>query len=83
AVSSVNTTVNTAFNSATFLPFNPFTDTPVECPQYKTDGVTPTPAADCKAMKANFQKGSSFGKAASTTSFQAPRQYYFNFGVRF
>jgi outer membrane receptor for ferrienterochelin and colicin len=84
AVTSVNTTVNASGNSSTFAPFNPFTTaTPIECPQFLADGVTATPAATCKAMGANWQKGASFGKVASATSFQPARQYYFNFGVRF
>ncbi|HEV8432835.1 MAG TPA: TonB-dependent receptor [Thermoanaerobaculia bacterium] len=83
AVSSVNTTVNTSFNSATFQPFNPFTDTPTECPQGASTATCKLgPNGDSKSLF-NFQKGASFGKAASNTSFQQPRTYYFNFGVRF
>jgi outer membrane receptor for ferrienterochelin and colicin len=76
AITVVNTTVNTADTSSNFLPFNPFTDTPKECPQG-------TPGAECKAMGANWQKGSSFGKAASNTSYQQARTYRVSFGLRF
>ncbi|HEY2090878.1 MAG TPA: TonB-dependent receptor [Thermoanaerobaculia bacterium] len=81
AVTVVNTTVNSTGNNATFAPFNPFTDTPKECAQFQADGVTPNPIANCKAF--NWQKGATFGKVASATSYQAARQYYFNFGLRF
>ncbi|HEX7192168.1 MAG TPA: hypothetical protein VF381_11435, partial [Thermoanaerobaculia bacterium] len=76
AVTAVNTTVNSSGNSSTFAPFNPLTQTPTECPQG-------TAAATCKAGGFNWQKASTFGTVASATSFQATRQYYFNFGVRF
>jgi outer membrane receptor protein involved in Fe transport len=81
AVTSVNTTVNASGNNANFLPFNPFNATPTECPQFQADGVTANPATNCKAF--NWQKGATFGKVASATSYQPPRQYYFNFGLRF
>jgi len=74
---SVSTTVNTSATSSTFAPFNPFTTTPIECPQG-------TAAADCKAMGANWQKAASFGTANSAAgSFQSPRTYRFAVGVRF
>jgi hypothetical protein len=76
AVTNVITTVNSSGNSSTFAPFNPFTQAPTECPQG-------TAAATCKANGTNWQKGSTFGTVASATSFQVPRTYYFNFGVRF
>ncbi len=67
---------------AGLLPFNPFTDKPVECPQ----GNSPD---QCYAMHANWQKGPNFGKALSSDAFQygdrslAPRTYRFSLGVRF
>ena len=83
SLANVNTSVNTADTSANFLPFNPFTDTPKECPQG-------TPGAECKAMGANWQKGSSFGQAANASSlpvtgagFQQTRTYRASVGVRF
>lgn len=78
-----NSTVNTNATSATFLPFNPFTQSPVECPQG-------APAATCTAMKANYQLGPTFGKAGGTPttfsqngSFQLPRTYLYAIGARF
>jgi outer membrane receptor for ferrienterochelin and colicin len=70
---AVNTTVNTAFSSAAFAAFNPFTTTPVECPQG-------TATARCTALGANYQKSATFGQ---TTAFQTPRTYSVNAGVRF
>ena len=93
----VNTSVTTSNNSpiitladgtkvAAFRQFNPFTDTPVECPQG-------TAAAQCYAMGAHWQKGASFGAPASSTAstptnaftsaFQTARTYRFSVGFRF
>lgn len=73
----VNQAVNTAANSSTFAPFNPFTTAaPVECPQG-------TAAAACKAMGANYQKGPLFGTATSAAAYQSPRTFQFSVGVRF
>ena len=76
-------TVFTAQNSGRGLqPFNPFTDTPKECPQNST-------AAQCTAIGANWMKGPNFGLPLSDTtynfqgSYQLPRTYLFSFGVRF
>jgi len=57
-------------------PFNPFTDTPVECPQRNTP-------AQCTAMNANFQRGPNFGQAATESDYQTPRTYRLSLGVRF
>jgi hypothetical protein len=63
-------------------PFNPFTDTPIECPRG-------APATQCASLHANYQLDSNFGKAASISAFQvndrslAPRTYRFSLGVRF
>lgn len=76
-------TVFTASNSGRGLvAFNPFTDTPKECPQNST-------AAQCTAMGANWMKGPNFGKPLTDTTFssqgsyQLPRTYLFSAGVRF
>jgi outer membrane receptor protein involved in Fe transport len=58
------------------LAFNPFTDTPIECPQGAAASV-------CSGMKANWQKGPDFGKPTSVNSYQAARTYAFTFGARF
>jgi len=76
AVTVVNTSVSTAYTSANFVEFDPGVDTPIECPQG-------TPGAQCLAMGANWQKGASFGNAASSTSYQTPRTWRFQVGVRF
>jgi hypothetical protein len=63
-------------------PFNPYTDTPVACPQG-------APAAQCASMHANYQLGPNFGKADSADAYQigdrslAPRTYRLSLGVRF
>lgn len=56
--------------------FNPFTDTPVECPQ----GAA---AAQCTALGANWQKGPNFGHAIDINSYQRPRTYRLSAGLRF
>jgi hypothetical protein len=60
----------------TFQSFNPFTDTPVECPQ----GAS---AAECQAMGANFQRGPNFGKPNSENDYQTPRTFRVSVGLRF
>ncbi len=76
-VTAVNTSVTTAYNSAAFKEFDPgTTSAPIECPQ----GAA---AATCTTMGANWQKGASFGKPASSTSYQTPRTWRFQVGFRF
>jgi hypothetical protein len=86
-VTNVNTTVYTAANAGKGLsPFDPFTTTPVECPQG-------APASQCRAMGANWQLGPNFGKPLAATTgvgypysngdFQMPRTFTVSFGVRF
>jgi carboxypeptidase family protein/TonB-dependent receptor-like protein len=73
----ISTTVNSAGNqSANFVPFNPFTQTPVACPQS-------TPSAQCKALGANYQLASNFGQATSFFGYQQSRTYQFSLGARF
>lgn len=63
-------------------PFNPYKDTPKECPQ----GNTPQ---QCYDMGAHWQKGANFGKPNSTDALQiadrslAPRTYRLSVGFRF
>jgi hypothetical protein len=70
-----------AYNSG-LRPFNPFTDTPKECPQ----GAS---AQQCYEMGANWQKGAKFGQPNSTDALQiadrslAPRTYRLGVGFRF
>ncbi|HYS56462.1 MAG TPA: TonB-dependent receptor [Thermoanaerobaculia bacterium] len=68
--------VFTNFNRSTLKPFNPFTDTPKECPQG-------TAAGDCAAMGANWQLDPNFGRATNKDAYQIPRTYRFAVGVRF
>ena len=56
--------------------FNPFTETPIECPQGQT-------AAQCTALGAHWQLGPNFGKAVNKDAYQAPRTYRFAVGFRF
>jgi hypothetical protein len=96
AVISPNATVITAQNNGArvtrpdgtqsivnLLPFNPFTQTPKECPQ-------DTPAANCAALGANYQLGPIFGQSANSPttftqggSFQLPRTFLYSVGARF
>ena len=76
---NIDTTVRTLRTNGAasgLLAFNPYTATPVECPQ----GAT---AATCTAMGANFQLGDNFGTAANQNAYQSPRTYRFAFGLRF
>lgn len=56
--------------------FNPFTETPIECPQGQT-------AAQCKALGAHWQKSATFGQAINKDGYQSPRTYRFALGLRF
>ena len=73
-----NTTVltNSANPGRGLSDFNPFTDTPIECPQ----GDTP---AQCSALGANWQKGPNFGVATVPGSYQTPRTYRVSLGLKF
>lgn len=62
--------------SSGLVAFNPYTDTPKECPQG-------APAAECTALGAHWQLGPNFGKATSKDGFQTPRTYRFSVGLRF
>jgi hypothetical protein len=63
-------------NSTVFARFNPFTDTPIECPQGSS-------AATCRSLGAHWQKGPNFGKSTTEASFQDPRTFRFSVGLRF
>jgi hypothetical protein len=76
-VTDVNTTAyDYTTYSSRLASFNPFTTTPVECPQ---GGSTD----DCKAIGANWQKGPNFGKPTSPADFQTPRTFSISVGFRF
>src|SRR4051794_1172460 len=95
AVTGVNTQILTAqnngakitrpdltFSFVNLLPFNPFTDKPVEC--------SGTDASKCAAQGANFMRGPTFGQSnnsftsfSQAGSFQLPRTYLYAIGARF
>jgi hypothetical protein len=72
----LSTTVTTAATSATFLPFDPAKQTPVQCP-------TGASAATCTAMGANYQLASNFGTPLNNLAYQTPRTVRVSVGVRF
>jgi hypothetical protein len=57
-------------------PFNPFTETPIECPQ----GAS---AETCIDMGANWQKGENFGLPQDENDYQRPRTFVVSLGLRF
>jgi hypothetical protein len=77
---SVYTGVGTTPDSRGLVRFNPFTTTPIQCPQADT-------ASQCSAMGANYKLNASFGHPVSGSStapsFQIPRQWLITFGARF
>jgi outer membrane receptor protein involved in Fe transport len=56
--------------------FNPFTETPRECPQSMS-------SADCVAGGFNWRKNATFGQPTSAASYQLPLTYRVSAGVRF
>ncbi len=79
AVINPNTTVSTRRTGGAasgLVAFNPFTASPIECPQ----GAA---GSQCTSMGAHWQKGANFGKPVGVASYQLPREYRFTLGVRF
>lgn len=74
AVINPNLTVYTRYNKRYLAWFDPFTETPKECPQATTCSL---------ADGYNWQKGPNFGKAVRPTDYQASRTFLVNVGVRF
>ncbi|HKO55351.1 MAG TPA: carboxypeptidase regulatory-like domain-containing protein, partial [Thermoanaerobaculia bacterium] len=72
----ISTTVSTAATSTAFLPFDPRTQTPVECPR----GAAP---AACTAMGAHYQLAPNFGQPLNDLAYQRPRTYRVSIGARF
>ena len=64
--------MRTAFNAARFLPFNPFTQTPVQ-------GARPASGTGTS----NWDYGPNFGKPRSAADYQLPRVYRVSMGLRF
>jgi hypothetical protein len=81
-VTTIVTTITDSSNSPNlngrpvFAAFNPFTETPKECPQGTSN-------ADCQAMGANWRKAANFGQPSSNTAFQTMRTWRVSLGVRF
>jgi hypothetical protein len=82
-VGVVSTVRTNSTSGAGLLAFNPFTQSPIECPKG-------APAATCTALGANYQLNSNFGQAAGTAttfsqagSYQLPRTYLYAIGARF
>ena len=77
---SVNTGKGTAPDARGLVRFNPFTGSPVECPQGDTK-------AQCTALGANWQKSLAFGTPTSGSStapsYQIPRTWLVTLGARF
>ena len=76
--------------ASNLVPFNPFSDKPVECSAPDYSGSTPR----CSVAGANWMKGQFFGQATGVGSYQiagagsaigtyGPRTYGFSFGLRF
>jgi len=79
AASRINTTVRTrrsAGAASGLSAFNPFTATPIECPQG-------APAATCTSLGANWQLDPNFGRANSADGYQTQRTYRFSAGIKF
>jgi len=74
AVINTDTTVYTRYNKKYLNWFDPFTETPKECPQGTTCNL---------ADGYNWQKGPDFGKAVVPTDYQTPRTFLLNVGLRF
>jgi hypothetical protein len=72
----LGTTVSTAATSATFLPFDPAKQAPIECPRGAAASV-------CTAMGANYQLATNFGEALNDLAYQRPRTVRVSLGVRF
>jgi hypothetical protein len=77
ATITLNTTIRTAITAPTvFARFNPFIDTPIQCPTASTD-------AQCLAMGAHWQIPTTFGTANTKDAYQSPRTYQMALGFRF
>lgn len=73
---TVNASVLSRANNSNFADFNPFTTTPVECPQG-------TASSQCKALGANWEKGGTFGQATGPAAYQLARTVRVTLGARF
>jgi len=76
AVVSFDETVLTEDDEDWLALFNPWTTTPIECPQ----GAAPEV---CEDMGAHWQLGENFGLPEGEGDFQRPRTFVVGFGLRF
>jgi hypothetical protein len=76
AVLSYDETVYTEDDQDYLALFNPFTETPIECPQ----GAAPEV---CEDLGAHFQLGENFGLPGEESDYQRPRTYVLQLGLRF
>jgi outer membrane receptor protein involved in Fe transport len=74
AVINPDPTAYTRYNKKYLAWFDPFTQTPKECPQNTTCNL---------ADGYNWQKGPNFGKAVLPVNYQTPRSFLLNAGMRF
>jgi len=70
---AVSTAVQSFASTSGYLPFNPFTTTPVQGPR----------ATGTAAPTANWNYGPTFGTALNTASYQQPRTFQATVGLRF
>jgi hypothetical protein len=75
-VLSFDETVNTEDDEDYLALFNPFTETPIECPQGAAPDV-------CEDMGAHWQLGENFGLPDSEGDYQTPRRFVLTLGLRF
>jgi outer membrane receptor for ferrienterochelin and colicin len=75
-VLSFNETILTEDDEDYLALFNPWTTTPIECPQ----GAAPSV---CEDMGAHWQKGENFGLPEEESDYQRPRTYVVQLGLRF
>ncbi|MFP5245852.1 MAG: hypothetical protein ACLGH0_04085 [Thermoanaerobaculia bacterium] len=73
----VSLIVRTSRNDRNLVPFNPWTDTPIECPR----GVS-TASPECKG-KANYALHAQFGMPNVRDNYQTPRTFRVSVGFRF
>jgi hypothetical protein len=79
AVTTHNRTVRTLASAGAasgLSAFNPFTTTPIECPQGAAASV-------CSGMGAHWQKATTFGGPTGAASYQLPLTYRVSLGLRF
>jgi hypothetical protein len=84
------TQVLTNQNSASLAPFNPFKQSPIQCPTGMPLSSAVVTDVTCKTLGANYQFNSAFGTARNSATtfrqngdFQLPRTFLYAIGARF